>query len=135
MAFLKEPTCLGKFKQTAIRRLNSLWRELDANPNLKQLYRDFIHEHLDMGHMEQLFDGSEPTVSYYMPHHVVLRPETKSTSLRNVFDASCSISTGESLNSILANGGVIQDDLFAILLRFRKNKIALTSDIKKKCFA
>ncbi|GFY18187.1 uncharacterized protein TNCV_2045931 [Trichonephila clavipes] len=35
MAFLKEPSCLGESKQTAIRRLNSLWRKLDANPNLK----------------------------------------------------------------------------------------------------
>ncbi|GFX39233.1 uncharacterized protein TNCV_3859581 [Trichonephila clavipes] len=122
MAFLKETSCLGESKQTAVRRLNSLWRKLDVNPNLKQLYRDFIHEYLDMGHMEQLSDESEPTVSYYMPHHGVLRLDSKSTPLRTVFDASCSTSTGESLNSILANGGVIQDDLFAILLRFRKIK-------------
>ncbi|GFT26838.1 integrase catalytic domain-containing protein [Trichonephila clavipes] len=84
-----------------------------------------------MGHMKQLSDESEPAVSYYMPHHGVLRPDSKSTPLGTVFDASCSTSTGESLNSILANRGVTQDDLFAILSRFRKNKIALTSDIKK----
>ncbi|GFR13338.1 uncharacterized protein TNCT_604781 [Trichonephila clavata] len=40
MAFLKEPSCLGESKQMAIRRLNSLWRKLDANPNLK------VTEHL-----------------------------------------------------------------------------------------
>ncbi|GFU97789.1 integrase catalytic domain-containing protein [Trichonephila clavipes] len=130
VAFLKEPSCIGESKQTAIRRLNSLWRKLDVNSNLKQLYRNFIHEYLDMGHMERLSDESETTVSYYMPHHHP-RPDSKSTPLRTVFDVSCSTSTGESLNSILANGGVIQDDLFAILLRFRKNKIALISDIKK----
>ncbi|GBN40046.1 hypothetical protein AVEN_166950-1 [Araneus ventricosus] len=84
-----------------------------------------------MGHMEQVFEVSEPTVAYYMPHHGVLRPDSKSTPLRTVFDASCATSTGESLNSILANGGVIQDELFAILLRFRKNRIGLISDIKK----
>ncbi|GFU19526.1 uncharacterized protein TNCV_4371941 [Trichonephila clavipes] len=94
MAFLKEPSCLGESKQTAVRRLNSLWRKLDVNPNLKQLYRDFIHEYLDMGHMEQLSDESEPTVSYYMPHHGVLRLDSKSTPLRTIFDASCSTSTG-----------------------------------------
>ncbi|GFW03514.1 uncharacterized protein TNCV_3020261 [Trichonephila clavipes] len=123
MAFLKESSCLGESKQTAIRRLNSIWRKLDVNPNLKQLYRDLIHEYLDMGHMEQLSKESEPTFSYYMPQYGVLRPNSKSTSLSfhiAVFDASRSTSTGELLNSILANGGVIQDDLFAILLRFRK---------------
>ncbi|GFW55321.1 DUF1758 domain-containing protein [Trichonephila clavipes] len=81
--------------------------------------------------MEQLSDESEPRVLYYMPHHGVLLPNSKSTPRRTVFNASCSTSTGESLNSTLANGGVIQDDLLALLLRFRKNKIALTSDIKK----
>ncbi|GBO07564.1 hypothetical protein AVEN_122155-1 [Araneus ventricosus] len=131
MAVLKEPSCLGESKQTAIRQLNSLWRKLEANPNLQQLYRNFIHEYLDMGHLEQVFEVSEPTVAYYMPHHGVLRPDSKSTPLRTVFDASCATTTGESLNSILANGGVIQDELFAILLRFRKNRIGLISDIKK----
>ncbi|GBM30095.1 hypothetical protein AVEN_201159-1 [Araneus ventricosus] len=119
MTFLKEPSCLGKSKQTAIRRLNSLWRKLEANPNLQQLYRNFIPEYLDMGHMEQVFEASEPTVAYYMPHHGVLRPNSKSTPLRTVFDASCTTSTA------------IQDELFAILLRFRKNRIGLILDIKK----
>ncbi|GBN13435.1 hypothetical protein AVEN_116178-1 [Araneus ventricosus] len=101
MAFLKEPICLGKSKQTAIRPLNSLRRKLEANPNLQQLYRNFIQEYLDMGHMEQVFEVSESIVAYYMPHHVVLRPDSKYTPLRTVFDASCSTSTDESLNSIL----------------------------------
>ncbi|GBN66637.1 hypothetical protein AVEN_209378-1 [Araneus ventricosus] len=81
--------------------------------------------------MKQVFEVSEPTVAYYMPHHGVLRPDSKSTPLRTVFDASCATTTSESMNSILANGGVIQDELFAILLRFRKNRIGLISDIKK----
>ncbi|GBN31738.1 hypothetical protein AVEN_186430-1 [Araneus ventricosus] len=42
MAFLKEPSCLGESKQTAIRRLNSLWRKLEANPNRQQLYRNLF---------------------------------------------------------------------------------------------
>ncbi|GBM15972.1 hypothetical protein AVEN_108571-1 [Araneus ventricosus] len=105
--------------------------KLGANPNLQQLYRNFIHEYLDMGYMEQVFEVSEPTVAYYMPHHGVLRPDSKSTPLRTVFYASCATSTDESLNSILANVRVIQDELFAILLRFRKNRIGLVSDIQK----
>ncbi|GFW60472.1 uncharacterized protein TNCV_943391 [Trichonephila clavipes] len=94
MAFLKEPSCLGESKQTAVRRLNSLWRKLDVNPNLKQLYRDFIHEYLDMGHMEQLSDESEPTVSYYMPHHGVLRLDSINNVLNAIimhFDAKATI--------------------------------------------
>ncbi|GBM94491.1 hypothetical protein AVEN_175168-1 [Araneus ventricosus] len=128
MTFLKEPSYLGESKQTAIRRLNSLWRKLEANPNLQELYQNFIHEYLDM---EQVFDVSEPIVAYYVPHHGVIRPDSKSTPLRTAFDASCATLIGESLNSILSNGGVIQDELFAILLRFRKNRIGFISDMKK----
>ncbi|GBM91530.1 hypothetical protein AVEN_83461-1 [Araneus ventricosus] len=74
MTFLKEPSCPGESKKTAIRRLNSLRRKLEANPNLQQLYRNFIHEYLDMGHMEQMFEVSEPKVAYYLPHHGVPIP-------------------------------------------------------------
>ncbi|GFQ78158.1 integrase catalytic domain-containing protein [Trichonephila clavata] len=98
--------------------------------SLNSYIETFIMKYLDMGHMEQLSDESEPTVSYYMPHQGVLRTDSKSTPLRTVFGASCSTSTGESLKSLLANGGVIQDDLFAILLSFRKiNRFDIKQDI------
>ncbi|GFV47206.1 DUF1758 domain-containing protein [Trichonephila clavipes] len=58
----KEPSCLGESKQTAVNSVKFVMAKIRCQSNLKQLYRDFIHEYLDMGHMEQLSDESEPTV-------------------------------------------------------------------------
>ncbi|GFY64412.1 DUF1758 domain-containing protein [Trichonephila inaurata madagascariensis] len=52
----------------------------------------------------------------------------KTTPVRVVFNASSVIT---SLNSLQLNGGVIQRDLFSILLNFRVHKLAVKADIKK----
>ena len=68
---------------------------------------------------------------YYIPHHCVIRPESVSTKLRVVYDASAKTSSGQSLNDILLVGPTIQQDLIITLLSFRLNKFALTADISK----
>ncbi|GFY03847.1 integrase catalytic domain-containing protein [Trichonephila clavipes] len=59
-----------------------------------------------------------------------IKPEN-STKLRVVFNASCPTSNGRYLNSLQANGGIIQYELFSIIIRFRKQPIAITADIEK----
>ena len=54
-----------------------------------------------------------------MPHHAVIKPDSTTTKLRVVFDASCATSTGISLNNALMVGPVVQEDLLTIILRFR----------------
>ncbi|GFS64181.1 integrase catalytic domain-containing protein [Trichonephila clavipes] len=70
-------------------------------------------------------------VSFYMPHHGVYRPEKSTTKMRTVFNASSPSTSGKSLNSIQFNGGLVQEDLFSIMVRFRKHKYAFTTDIEK----
>ncbi|GFU66958.1 DUF1758 domain-containing protein [Trichonephila clavipes] len=65
-------------------------------------------------------------VSFYMPHHGVYRPEKSTTKLRTVFNSSSPSTSGKSLNSIQFNGGLVQEDLFSIMVRFRKHKYAFT---------
>ncbi|GFS99818.1 integrase catalytic domain-containing protein [Trichonephila clavipes] len=74
-------------------------------------------------------DGSG--VAFYMPHHGVYRPEKSTTKMRTVFNASSPSTSGKSLNSIQFNGGLVQEDLFSIMVRFRKHKYAFTTDIEK----
>ncbi|GFW47071.1 uncharacterized protein TNCV_55251 [Trichonephila clavipes] len=73
-------------------------------------------------------DNSE--VAYYMPHHGVLRPEKSTTKLRVVFNATNPTSNGLSLNSIQYNGGLVQNDLFTIMIKFREHPYAFTADVK-----
>ncbi|GFW08969.1 integrase catalytic domain-containing protein [Trichonephila clavipes] len=82
-------------------------------------------------HMEEIKNETLDKINYYIPHHSVYKPEKTSTPLRVVFDASAKTTSGFSLNSILLNGGIIQQDLFSIVSRFRKHKYAFSADIKK----
>ncbi|GFV31709.1 integrase catalytic domain-containing protein [Trichonephila clavipes] len=97
-------TLLGYSKENAIKRLN--------------------------GHME-IKNETLDKINYYIPHHSVYKPEKTSTPLRVVFDASAKTTSGFSLKSILLNGGIIQQDLFSIVSRFRKHEYAFSADIKK----
>ncbi|GBM72679.1 hypothetical protein AVEN_213178-1 [Araneus ventricosus] len=127
----KDPECLGESQTSALGSLNSLWRRLSKNPELLSLYRNFMQEYEALGHMELVTDNNEPSTSYYLPHHGVFKPDKTSTKLRVVFNASALSSNGLSLNNIQMNGGLTQEDLFSIMLRFRKHKFVFSADIRK----
>ncbi|GFU86972.1 integrase catalytic domain-containing protein [Trichonephila clavipes] len=130
MPLKEDPSCLGESRQTAIQRLNSLWKRLSRDKEYLSLYEKFLQEYEDLGHMSEIkADGSG--VSFYMPHHSVYRPEKSTTKMRTVFNASSPSTSGKSLNSIQFNGGLVQEDLFSIMVRFRKHKYAFTTDIEK----
>jgi len=60
-----------------------------------------------------------------------MRPESKTTKLRVVFDASAKTTTGQSLNTNLYTGRKLQQDLPRILIRARVHKVLFTADIKQ----
>ncbi|KAK3105008.1 hypothetical protein FSP39_015108 [Pinctada imbricata] len=67
---------------------------------------------------------------YYLPHHEVLKPDSKSTPLRIVFNSSA-IFMGHNLNEYWAKGPNMLNDLLSVLLPFRQDKIAVAGDISK----
>ncbi|GFS97491.1 integrase catalytic domain-containing protein [Trichonephila clavipes] len=130
MPLKEDPSYLGESRQTAIQSLNSLWKRLSRDKEYLSLYEKFLQEYGDLGHMREIkADGSG--ISFYMPHHGVCRPEKSTTKLRNVVNASSPSTSGKSLNSIQFNGGLVQEDFFSIMVRFRKHKYAFTTDIGK----
>ena len=60
----------------------------------------------------------------------MLRPESKSTPCRIVFNSSANFS-GYVLNDYLAKGSNILNNLLGVLLRFREEKIGIIGDISK----
>ncbi|GFX81266.1 integrase catalytic domain-containing protein [Trichonephila clavipes] len=108
-------TLLGYSKENAIKRLNGIWEKLNKNNTMGTLYKEFMNEYELLGHMEEIKNETLDKINYYIPHHSVYKPEKTSTPLRVVFDASAKTTSGFSLNSILLNGGIIQQDLFSIL--------------------
>jgi len=72
-----------------------------------------------------------PKFRYFIPHHCVLKPDSQTTKLRVVFDASAVTSSGKSLNDLMHKGPTVQNSLMSILLRLRMHKYVFTADIEK----
>ncbi|GFS75609.1 integrase catalytic domain-containing protein [Trichonephila clavipes] len=130
MPLKKEPSCLGNSKDIALKRLGSLWNRLARDENYLNLYREFLRDYERLGHMKEVTNETEPEITYYATHHGIYRPEKSTTKFRVVFNCSSLTDNVISLNDIQYNGGVIQEDLYAQMLRFRTYTYAFTADIK-----
>ncbi|XP_073811778.1 uncharacterized protein [Musca autumnalis] len=126
-----DPNSLGDSRDIALRRFLSIERKLNKNTDLKKDYSLFLREYEELGHMSPIDDTDVSVPNYYIPHHCVLRPNSVSTKLRVVFDASCRTSSQMSLNDIMMVGPTIQNNLLITLLRFRCHRYGLTADIIK----
>ncbi|XP_043263949.1 uncharacterized protein LOC122404115 [Colletes gigas] len=129
LPFNEKKTQLGESRSRALNRLLSLERRFRRDPDLKREYSDVLKEYLDLGHMSEV----EPrgTEGFYLPHHAVIKPTSTTTKIRVVFDGSARSSSGLSLKDTLLTGPTIQDDIFALLVRFRSHTYVLTGDIEK----
>ncbi|XP_055633833.1 uncharacterized protein LOC129774162 [Toxorhynchites rutilus septentrionalis] len=117
---------LNDSKASALNRYQLLERRLDRNPELKEEYDKFMREYLSLGHMKLVnAEDDQAPVSYYLPHHPVIKDTSTTTKVRVVFDGSSKTSSGFSLNEALCVGPVVQDDLLTLILRFRTFPVAL----------
>ena len=96
--------------------------------NVKQQYRDFVKEFVDMAH----FDRAPQTsgLCYHFQNHCAFKDSMK-TKFRVGFNASSESPNANSLNDCLLLGPRLQDDVFDILIRFRRDYIALSADVVK----
>lgn len=124
---------IGDTLNMATMRFLSVERRLQKDESLKDAYITFMEEYEKAGHMVKVKneEGTQTTKMYYLPHHPILKAASLTTKLRVVFDASAKSSTGVALNDVLMRGPTVQDELFLILLRFRKHQYVITADIEK----
>lgn len=131
LPFRQQINSLGESRKAAASRLSQMERRFKANRSLHKGYCEFMDEYERLGHMTEVHPGVAVEKSYYLPHHAVVKPDSSTTKLRVVFDASAASTSGVSLNDKLMVGARLQDDLYIILLRFRLHRIAFTADITK----
>lgn len=122
---------LGGSREQALKRLEALERRLQRDAQLKEAYCMFLDEYEQKGHMSRIssIDVAQAKEVFFIPHQAVIRPDSITTKVRVVFDASAKTSTEHSLNEKLLSGSNLQKDLFKILLRFRTYQYVLTADI------
>ncbi|XP_071576444.1 uncharacterized protein [Temnothorax nylanderi] len=130
--FASDPPTFVDSRSIAVGRLRALERRFKSNPDFRISYNNFMQDYLDSGHME-LIKNPFPSDGhiYYLPHHGVYKLDSTTTKLRVVFNASSRCPNGLSINDTLLSGPKLQQDLFAILLRFRAEPVALTADVKQ----
>ena len=66
----------------------------------------------------------------YISHHEVLKPDSESTPCHIVFNSSSKFQ-GHTLNEYWAKGRDLLTNILGTLIRFRENRIAISSDIRK----
>ena len=115
----------------AVRQYNLLCRRFAKDSTLLQQYQEAMQLHIDKGYARKMTTEEIATISertWYLPHHPVYHPK-KPNKPRVVFDAAATCK-GKSLNKSLHTGPDLLNSLVGVLLRFRKNQIAVVADIE-----
>ncbi len=115
----------------AEKQLFSLERRLARNEELASAYRDTIESDLRKGYAKRLSrdEASAPVKhQWFFPHHPVTNPN-KPGKIRRVFNAASKFK-GASLNDHLMTGPNLLNSLTGILMRFRKERVAISTDIE-----
>jgi len=127
----KQPSYLPSNRILADHRLQLLKKKLLRDQKLFESYRATIHDYLSKGYAQRVpkkeldVDGKP---LWYLPHHAVFNPN-KPRKLRVVFDCAARYK-GTSLNDQLLSGPDLTNSLFGVLVRFRQEPVALSSDIE-----
>ena len=85
-----------------------------------------MRENIANGCMVEATSARQNEMVYYIPHHAV----STAKKFRIVYDASCKTTLGISSNEAQFVGPKLQRNLYEILMRFRRHKIAISADIK-----
>ena len=112
------------------KRLSNTEQQLEKRPEVKKLYCETLKKYKEKGYIKEIDSHAYDGKSWFLPHFPVIRMEKETSKVRIVFDASAQ-HKGISLNDTIDQGPNLHQDLFKVLLRFRKNKIAIACDIEE----
>ena len=110
-------------------RLRMLKKKFDSNAKLADEYTKTVETYISDGHAK-LVEESElnTTHQWFLPHHSVFK-RSNPEKCRVVFDCAAPY-MGGSLNDVILQGPNFLNNLSGVLLRFRKEPVAVVGDIK-----
>ena len=129
----RDPRELPDNKAQALRKLEATERRLLKNPEHAKAYDRQMVEMTHLQFAKKLTKEESRRYTgpvHYVSHHEVIRPESKSTPVRIVFNSSA-LFQGHRLNDYWLKGPDLLNDLFGVVLRFRENQVAFCGDISK----
>ena len=123
--WIKDPIQLPDNRYAAFYTLKAMEKRFSLNPELAALYKHQIDNMVTRGVARKItteemssYDGS----FYYISHHAVLKPESKSTPCHIVFNSSANFH---------AKGPDMLNNLSGVLMRFREERVAFVGHISK----
>ena len=126
--WVKNPSLLPNNFEYAMKRLVSTETSLCRDPIWMSTYSEQIEDMILRGVARKLTSEEINTYDgpiHYIAHHAVIKPDSKSTPVRIVFDSSHSYK-GHPLNSYWAKGpDGYMNNLLSVLLKFRENRIGI----------
>ncbi|KAI3352353.1 hypothetical protein L3Q82_005321 [Scortum barcoo] len=107
---------------------------VQRKPQMQEQYVEFMEGIFSNGHAEVAPPLKQGEECWYLPTFGVYHPQ-KPNKIRVVFDSSAQYS-GVSLNNVLLSGPDLNNSLIGVLLRFRKETVAIMADIQQMfhCF-
>jgi hypothetical protein len=126
-----ESNVLHNNKFVAEKRLNSATRKL-VDQSAYETYNKILEEWGGEGIIEMVQSReSKASDGHYLPHRPIFKPDSRTTPVRPVFDASCRTGSSPSLNDCLEKGPNLLEIIPSLLLRFREKRVGVLSDIRK----
>ena len=123
-------TCLPNNRSLAEKRLKQLKKRFERDPKFAEQYRAVMNDYVAKGYAVKLSEVEAASTSestWYLPHHGVINPNK--AKVRVVYDAAAEFG-GTSLNKELLQGPQLNNSLIGVLFRFRKDEVAVASDIE-----
>lgn len=135
LPFKKPRIVLPNNRAQALQRAKSLQANLEKHPTKKEHFVEFMGKLFEHGHAELAPELPDGTECWYLPIFGVYHPK-KPDKIRVVFDSSAKYE-GVSLNSVLLQGPDLTNSLLGILLRFRRELVAVSVDVEQMfyCFS
>ena len=114
--------------EMALSRLENTVKRLKKSPEVANAYSKCIERYIEKGYVTNVQEHDRSLSRWYLPHFPVQRPDKDTTKVRIVFDASAKYK-GQALNDVILQGPKLQRELFDVLLRFRRQPVAVVCDI------
>ncbi|VDI02925.1 Hypothetical predicted protein [Mytilus galloprovincialis] len=129
LPFHEHRPILENNKQVALKRAKSFDYSLKINSTKREHVIQFMQKIIENVHAETAPPLAISSECWYLPMFGIYHPR-KPDNIRVVFDASA-VCNGHSLNNVLVKGLDLTNSLLGILLRFRKEAIAVTADVEQ----
>jgi hypothetical protein len=119
--------------EMASKRLENTEKRLLRLKNVGEEYEKIILAYQQQGYIRKVESSKESIPEgkvWYLSHFPVIRPDEVRTKTRIVFYASAKFRE-TSLNDLILPGPKLQNNLFDVLMRFRRYPVAVVCDIKE----